>query len=459
MTFTSEIFLIGLFPWFIIIYQIFKKHLNIRKLLIFLANCLFYIWGGVGAFFITISICLISWILCSLCFKYKSKKLFTISCIILVMPLLTIKYTGFLINNINTFFNFDLSTSSILVPIGISFFTFQAISCISDIYHEKVNEKVSLLDMFLYLMFFPTVISGPIIRISTFKKGYEGNIDVAACNTGLNRFMIGLCKKVLIADKIAILADYYFIGVELGNSYSVLGLWIGSIAFTLQLYFDFSGYCDMAIGIGLLLGFHIPENFNSPYQASSIQDFWRRWHISLSQWFRDYIYIPLKGNRCCVTKQIRNLLCVWLLTGIWHGSKWTFIIWGLGYFLLIIAEKYIPFMKKIGEHWYGHIYAIFFINLLWIPFRASNMSVAMKYIGGMFGISARSNALEEIAIRFLPFMIFVIILCFPLHKLFAKFENFFFAQFMKRVFFIILVALCLCAILNSSYSPYLYGNF
>lgn len=176
--------------------------------------------------------------------------------------------------------------------------------------------------------------------------------------------MIGLCKKVLIADKIAVLADYYFDGIAKGNTYSVWGLWIGSAAYTLQLYFDFSGYSDMAIGIGGLLGFKIPENFNKPYQSGSIREFWRRWHISLCTWFRDYVYIPLGGNRCSVIKHVRNMLIVWLLTGIWHGANWNFVIWGLGYFILLIAENYIAPLKNIGKHWYGHIYSLFFVNLL-----------------------------------------------------------------------------------------------
>lgn len=291
-----------------------------------------------------------------------------------------------------------------------------------------------------------------------FKEGFENKETLQRYDLSIERIVAGLCKKVLIADKIAALTDYYYNGVSLGNTYSAIGLWIGSIAYTLQLYFDFSGYSDMAIGMGQLMGFDIPENFNRPYTAGSIQDFWKKWHISLSLWFKDYIYIPLGGNRCKASRHIFNLLVVWTITGLWHGADWSFVIWGLGYFVLLVIEKYLPFMKKTESHWYGHLYALFWINLLWIPFRAENLTVAYKYIVGMFSVN-RFLGVEAKAIRFLPWLLMAIILCLPWNIVFKKYRNKVCFKVVKGIIILVLALLAICAVINSSYMPYIYGNF
>ncbi len=207
-----------------------------------------------------------------------------------------------------------------------------------------------------------------------------------------------------------------------------------------------------------MFGFDIPENFNKPYQASSISDFWRRWHISLSRWFRDYIYIPMGGNRCSIPRHIFNMLVVWAVTGIWHGADWSFILWGLGYFVLLIIEKYAPFMKNIGKHWYDHIYALFFVNLLWIPFRANSLSTAGKYISGMFGANGL-GVIEEKALAFIPFVLVASIILFPWNKLFDKFSSKLWFKIIKGIVVLALFGLAMSAVVNSSYSPYIYGNF
>jgi len=390
MTFTSNIFLVGLLPWFVLFYYRKNRKCS-KKILIFLANSFFYIWGGIGAF---IFICFFSafvWMFLTIIYNSGNRVLFGIFLCVTSIPLLTVKYTVFLISNANIIWGCGLQIPEIIMPIGISFYTFEAISLLCDVYTGKIKDKISMGDVYLYLTFFATVISGPIIRFQDFIDGFDNDIDIGNCGAAIERIIMGLSKKVLIADKIAVLADYYFDGVALGNTYSCTGLWIGSITYTLQLYFDFSGYSDMAIGIGGLLGFKICENFDKPYYANSISDFWKRWHISLSRWFRDYVYIPSGGNRCSVPRHIRNLFIVWALTGMWHGADWSFVVWGLGYFMLIVIEKYVPIMKKAGLHWWGHIYSLFCINLLWIPFRAADLSVAGKYISGMFGASGGAD--------------------------------------------------------------------
>ncbi|MBR1815774.1 MAG: MBOAT family protein [Lachnospiraceae bacterium] len=455
MTFTSTVFLIGIFPWFIIIFYLSRKNYESRKTLLFFINILFYIWSGIGAFIITSIICLITYFFCKINLNYKSKVLFIFEVIVVLLPLLTIKYTYFIVDNINKITGFDFETPAFIVPVGISFFTFQAISLISDVYSDKIS-IIYLYDVYLYLTFFATITSGPIIRFDCFEKGLKNNISLESYNYGIQRVSYGLCKKVLIADKLGGLVDYYFDGVSGGISYSTLGLWLGSFAYTLQLYYDFSGYSDMAIGIGRLLGFDLPENFNAPYIAGSISEFWRRWHISLSRWFRDYVYIPLGGNRVSTAKHIRNLLIVWIMTGVWHGSNWTFVIWGLGYFVILLLEKYCPILKNIDSHWYGHIYALFFINILWVLFRSSNMKTAIIYIKGMFGFNI---GIEKKALNYIPYLVISILLCLPWSRILIKYKEKTVLKIIKNIIWFIIVVLAICAVINASYAPYIYGGF
>ena len=276
-------------------------------------------------------------------------------------------------------------------------------------------------------------------------------------SAGMERILIGLCKKVLVADKIAALTEYYFTGVGLGNSFSVPGLWIGSVAYSLQLYYDFSGYSDMAVGIGQLLGFRIRENFNRPYLAGSLTEFWRRWHMSLTQWFRDYVYIPLGGNRCAPARHLFNMLVVWLLTGFWHGAGWTFVLWGLGYFVLLSAEKYLLLPQGKGGKLIGHIYTLFFVNLLWVLFRSPSLAVFGRYIAGMFG--GGSGALEYKALRFIPLLALAAVLCLPWSRWLSGFSGKKWFSLLRGLLLLILLVLALSAVVNASYVPYIYGNF
>ena len=458
VTFTSSIFLIGILPWFILSVCLVRKQKYAKTILLILMNSIFYIWGGIGAFLFVCCFAFFVWFFCKIMEKSQKKSLFAVFIVLTILPLVTVKYTGFVIGNLNSLFQGGLTYPNIIVPLGISFFTFEAVSLLSDVYSGKITGKVSFVEVYSYLTFFPTVTSGPIIRFGDFKKGFRGEIQIASYNSAMERILLGLGKKVIIADKIAILANYYFDGITAGKTFSCVGLWIGSVAYTLQLYFDFSGYSDMAIGIGQLLGFEIGENFQHPYRAKSISDFWRRWHISLSRWFRDYVYIPLGGNRCGFSRHIVNLFVVWLLTGIWHGSGWSFIMWGMGYFVLLTVEKYIPFMKEIGTKWYGRLYALFFINLLWVPFRADSISMAIKYLAGMFGFGS-GGALESRAITFLPYLLVAVLLCFPMEKLLLKYEKNRLFSFGKGIFMILLAVLAVSAVISSSYTSYIYGNF
>ena len=458
MTFTSNLFLIGLLPFFAVVYNWLRdKKTAARKVLLLLANSLFLIWGGVGSLLFLCAfscmVCFLAWIVC----KTGKRSALAISICLSVAPLVVIKYTVFMIETVNAVTGINAVVPSIIVPTGISFISFEAVSLLVDLFKGTIDKNPSLTDTFLYLGFFPTVSSGPITRYQEFSEGLHNNSSPCDYTLAVERIAVGLCKKVLIADKIAVLADYYFDGAALGHSYSCLGLWLGSVAYSLQLYFDFSGYSDMAVGIGRLLGFNLRENFNKPYQASSISDFWKRWHISLTQWFRDYVYIPLGGNRCPKYRHILNLLLVWLLTGIWHGADWTFIVWGIGYFLLLVSEKYCTQKLLQGSKIFSHLYTLFFVNLLWVPFRAKNLSAAGNYLAGMFG--GGSGGIEEKAVRFMPLIILAILLCFPREKLFQKLLDRRWFAVLRAFVLIVLVCLAVCASINSSYIPYIYGNF
>lgn len=458
MTFTSNIFLIGLLPWFVGLFHLVGgKKLTVRTILLFLANSVFYLWGGTGAFLFLCCYTVLIWLLCLALEKIPGRPVLAAAVLLAIAPLVFVKYAGFVIQSLNGWFGWQVTAVNPVLPIGISFFTFEAVSLLADVYKKRVTRHPAWVDVYLYLTFFPTITSGPIIRFNEFETGLRLNRGAVPYTRAIERIIIGLGKKVLVADKIAVLADYYFDGLATGGTYSTLGLWLGSVAYTLQLYFDFSGYSDMAIGIGQLLGFEIRENFNHPYQAGSISDFWKRWHISLTQWFRDYVYIPLGGNRCAVPQHLLNMLAVWLLTGIWHGADWAFVLWGLGYFVLLVFEKYVFPAKKISGTVFGHVYALFFINLLWVPFRAGNLGLAAKYLGGMF--TGTAMPLEDKAIRYAPLLIVAGLLCLPWNRLTERVEQKMWFRPIKGMLIIALGFLAVCAAVNSSYAPYIYGNF
>ena len=400
----------------------------------------FLIFGGIYSLIALLIESLLAYLFAKSLLKRQSRTKLLIFAGILLLPLFIYKlFSALAINAIGI--------------LGISFFTFEAVSLVADAYNLKYQE-LNYWDVLLYLTFFVTITSGPIIRFPSFRKSLDScSVDL---NAGIERFAIGLCKKLLLADKLAILADYYFDGVAIGLELSSLGLIIGSIAYSLQLYYDFSGYSDMAIGIGHMLGFDIIENFKQPYQAKGIQDFWRRWHISLSQWFRDYVYIPLGGNRKGNINTIGNMLVVWLLTGIWHGFDWTFIIWGLGHYLLLLAERFVPFVKSVATGTFSHLYTLFLVNLLWIPFRAENIKCLASYMRGI--LSFKGN-IEDIATGFWPLMVIGIILLLIPNRLIEKVEKNTTCQIIKTIILAVLFFYAICALLNATYTPYIYGNF
>ncbi len=386
MLFTSISFLYYFLPIVIVFYFIVPK--KMRNVVLFIASMAFYFYGEPKYIFLMLAEILIAYIGAILIDKYKKKSLLVATVFIHIGLLCIFKYTDFIISNVNGALGINLSLLRIALPIGISFYTFQILSYVIDVYKDKVKVQKSFLKLATYVSLFPQLIAGPIVRYETIERELDNRKhSFEDFSYGARRFTIGLAKKVLIANMLGELCNY-FTGAD---EKSVLFYWVFAISYMLQIYFDFSAYSDMAIGLGRIFGFHFLENFNYPYIAKSITEFWRRWHISLSSWFKDYVYIPLGGNRKGLKRQIRNILIVWGLTGIWHGASWNFIIWGLLFGSILIIEKI--FLAKHLEKWPSilkRIYVLFIVMISFIIFNAENIGDAWKNIIGLFGANGES---------------------------------------------------------------------
>ncbi len=343
MVFSSMVFLLYFLPFTLAGYYLLNPKL--RNIFLLIVSLVFYAWGEIGFLPIMLISIFVNYLFGLLVDKYRKNKpaAYTVLSLMSVWNIglfFIYKYLNFAIENINFLFGFSLPLSDFTLPIGISFFTFQAMSYVIDVYRENGDVQKNPLNVALYITFFPQLIAGPIVRYQTVAEQIKSrSVSIDDLLVGTKRFIIGLGKKVILSNQIAIAADRCF-NMPDYSELSVLAAWFGAICYTFQIFFDFSGYSDMAIGIGQMFGFHFNENFNYPYCASSVSDFWRRWHISLGSWFRDYVYFPLGGSRVkSKARLIFNLFIVWLLTGIWHGASWNYVVWGLFYFVLLVFEK------------------------------------------------------------------------------------------------------------------------
>lgn len=352
-----------------------------------MASLVFYFYGEPNYIWLIISSIILTYIFGRLIDQYKKQsKIWLILSIVTIIGLLTyFKYINFIIENLNLIRYHKISFVYIALPIGISFYVFQMVSYLVDVYKQKAKVQKNILKLAMYISLFPQLIAGPIVRYTTIEEQIEKrSYTFEKFSLGVRRFIIGLGKKVLIADVLGQLNT-----IILGsNEMSVLYYWLYAISGMLQIYFDFSGYSDMAIGLGKMFGFEFLENFNYPYMATSITDFWRRWHISLSSWFRDYVYIPLGGNQVSKIKWLRNILIVWMLTGLWHGAAWNFVIWGLYFGILLIIEKLFleKQLKKIPVS-LARIYTLLIVMISFIIFNADSVTSMLQNIGGLFGIN------------------------------------------------------------------------
>lgn len=468
MVFSSLEFLFLFLPIVFLEYILIKP--NLANAWLFASSLFFYYMGAKDQLWLlltVIAICYFTGLLMGRTKNTAVRRLLligSVGCMLLTMTYF--KYWNFLIYNTNLLFHSGWETREILLPIGISFFTFQAISYVVDIYRGE-KALTNPIDMGLYISFFPQLIAGPIVRFHNvaqyLDKRYR-QISRTSIEEGIWRFCIGLCKKVLFANNLGVLVNIVFSVRDISN-FSVLYTWLGVIAYTLQIYFDFSGYSDMAIGLGKLFGFEFQENFNYPYCASSIQDFWRRWHISLSQFFRDYVYIPLGGNRCSTTRWIFNLLCVWMLTGIWHGAAWSYIIWGVTYGILLLLERFL--LPKVADSKIkriaGHIYTMFLVMVLWAVFKTEHLSVTYKYIKNMFGIGASCFIGNDFIFQAKNYAVLILLSIFfslPItEKLDIRLGHRGWYQAAKAVLLFLGVVSSVSYIYMGSYNPFLYFMF
>lgn len=396
MLFSSLIFLFVFLPILIAAYYLLRP--SLRNWILLLFSIAFYAWGGVSYTAILLVSIVVNYVFVKQIErdnpegKNNKKTWLIIGLIFNVLVIAVFKYLDFAIENINgigSFFTDDydpMPLKNIVLPLGISFFTFQQMSLLWDIYRGQSGEKVRFLDAALYISLFPQLIAGPIVRYKDIADQIKSRVEsIDLFRSGIQRFLVGLFKKVIIANTCGELADEIMLS-SLENINTPIA-WLGIIAYTFQIYFDFSGYSDMAIGLGRMFGFRILENFNFPYISRSIQEFWRRWHISLSTWFRDYLYIPLGGNRKGPYRTYFNLMVVFLLTGFWHGATWSFIIWGLyhGLFLIIERVGFIKVLKKIPP-FLSWLYTILVVMIGWVLFKIESIGDALQYIIRMFGI-------------------------------------------------------------------------
>lgn len=463
MLFTSISFLYYFLPTIIILYFITPKKYRNYILLIF--SIIFYMYGEPKYVILMLVEILVAYFGALLIDKYKSKEIFLITIIIHIGLLCVFKYTDLFIGTINSIFKTNISFLNIALPIGISFYTFQILSYVIDVYREKVKVQKNILKLATYVSLFPQLIAGPIVRYETICDELDNRDEtIEKFSLGVRRFIIGLAKKVLIANMLGELCTKF----SLVDERSVLFYWIFAISYMLQVYFDFSAYSDMAIGLGKMFGFTFLENFNYPFISKSITEFWRRWHISLSSWFKDYVYIPLGGSRKGTLKLVRNILIVWFLTGIWHGAAYNFILWGLfiGVFLVIEKlwlSKYISKLPKVLRN----IYVLFIIMISFIMFNAGSINEAFFNIKGLFGLN-KEVFINNYTIYYLKsYLIVLIIAIFGATPLFKNIVEKLkkskclnkIINILEPIFLIILLLLVTAYLIDSSYNPFLYFRF
>ncbi|WP_256761674.1 MBOAT family protein [Cohnella sp. WQ 127256] len=392
MVFSSLLFLFLFLPAVLLLY--YCSPWRIKNLILFLASLVFYAWGEPVYIVIMLISTVTDFIFGLLLSNSKRspvwRKTIVVSSVIVNLGLLSyFKYADFLINNVNELLGTQIPLTELALPIGISFYTFQSMSYIIDVYRGTAKAQRNWIDFGTFVALFPQLVAGPIVQYNTIAEQLrKRSVSIEMFAEGVRRFIIGLAKKVLLANNIGLLWDT--ISSSDAGSLPVLTAWLGIIAFAFQIYFDFSGYSDMAIGLGLMFGFRFNENFNKPYTAQSITDFWRRWHISLSSWFRDYVYIPLGGNRRGLGIQLRNILIVWLLTGIWHGASWNFLLWGLYFGVILIFEKWWG-LKLLGQspRWVRHVYALILILIGWVLFAFDELPKVGHYLQAMVGFTGQ----------------------------------------------------------------------
>lgn len=464
MVFSKPIFLFGFLPIVLLLYYIAPRRL--RNTVLFVASLIFYAWGEPKLVLLMIATIVVDYCAGLMIERFSEKKkasrAILVAALVINLGLLGIfKYANFMIESINTLVGGNIGLLNIVLPIGISFYTFQSLSYVIDVYKKVVPVERNILNFATYVTLFPQLIAGPIVQYKTIADELsERQESFALFSEGIWRFVVGLGKKVIIANQIG------SVWTEISGSPESLTVgkaWIGALAFTFQIYFDFSGYSDMAIGLGKMFGFNFLENFNYPYISKSITEFWRRWHISLGTWFKEYVYIPLGGNRKGLKRQIFNILVVWMLTGLWHGASWNFVVWGLYFGLILVLEK--AFLLKIFAKIpaaFAHIYSILLIVFGWVIFECGSMGEIINYFRSMFGVGVSFWSNDTTYILCNTLLLFAVAAVCSTQlgkvvkaKLSVRFKN----GYWECAIVAVLLMLSLVFLAGDSYNPFLYFRF
>lgn len=464
MVFSSLVFMFAYLPITLLAYYLVPR--QGRNIFLFIVNLIFYGWGEPKLVLLMVFNIFFNYIGGWLVDKYradaKKKKLFLIlTCVLDIGILAVFKYTGMITETLNMLPFLNIPELQISLPIGISFYTFQTMSYVIDVYRDDAPVSKNFINFGTYVALFPQLIAGPIVRYRDVAEQLVNRRETLEMFTkGVKLFMVGLAKKVIIANTMGTLTTNIFATTDENG---VVGTWVGMIAYTFQIYFDFSGYSDMACGLGNMLGFEFLKNFNYPYIAKSITDFWRRWHISLSTWFKEYVYIPLGGNRKGVKRQILNLLIVWGLTGLWHGAAYNFVLWGLYYGLLLILEKFVlkKFLDRLPS-FVQHIYTLFIIIIGWGLFYFSDVGQLGEFMVDLFnfGNGICGDQAFNLIMSNLPMLIIAAVASTPLATmLYTRFEHTRFMWIPETLYCMGVLAVSTASLVNQSYNPFLYFRF
>ncbi|MCR5785228.1 MAG: MBOAT family protein [Eubacterium sp.] len=467
MVFSSLVFLNMFLPIVLLLY--FAVPAKARNFVLLLASLFFYAWGEPA--YIAIMIFSSVFDYCNgraieffdIKGKATGKKIVLCLSVVGNLAILGVfKYADFIIGNINSFTGAGLSLLNVALPIGISFYTFQTMSYTIDVYRGKAKAQHNILDFATYVCMFPQLIAGPIVRYTDVAAELsQRKILLSNVTSGIQRFVIGLGKKVIIANQMGALWEEISSSGALNTSVA----WLGAICYTFQIYFDFSGYSDMAIGLGEILGFNYPENFDHPYESKSVTEFWRKWHMTLSSWFKEYVYIPLGGNRCGLLRQIVNLFIVWSLTGIWHGAGWNFLMWGVYYFILLVLEKFVwgGALEKLPD-FFRHIYAMLLVIIGWVIFANESFDSVITYLKAMIGMGTANTMFLYYLRTHIVILLIAAVGSTTIPKrcflfITGKLKRDETREVIKNVLTVLLYIICVAFLVGDTYNPFLYFRF
>lgn len=468
MVFSSAVFLFAFLPVVFILHTVIRNT-TARNVLLIVASLIFYAWGEPVYVVLLLASILINYLLGR--FVWGRKPVLVAAVIVNLAFLIVFKYAGFIVQSINAIPFISLKEPKISMPIGISFYTFQAMSYVIDTYRDERKRPGSFLDVMLYVCLFPQLVAGPIVKYNSVREQLQDRqVSAQGTASGIQRFIVGLSKKMLIANVMAVAVDRMF-ALDMAQL-DMASAWVGAVCYMLQIYFDFSGYSDMAVGMGKMFGFTFPENFDYPYTACSIRQFWKKWHISLTSWFREYLYFPLGGNRKGRARTLFNRFFVFLCTGIWHGADWTFVVWGIYHGVLTMLETVLVKDKKdknAGKaadsarsviRVLGHIYTLLAVMIGFVIFRADSMRQAVHFIASMFSFGATAvgtmTAVSVMSPLFIITLIIAAVACTPVLRMLPKNAV---TRLLGMVLTIILYMLCIMEIAAGSYNPFIYFRF